>query len=213
MRAGRFLLILIILIFSVCSLLFIFSAPILKLLATGLVVDQQIEKSDAVVVLGGSSPSRVLEAIDILNNGHASKLIISRGGKPEGLEYLNSKDIDFPEEADLNKFVANKRGVNDKEIILLPGRVYSTREEAEAIKKIALQNDYKSIIVTTSKSHSKRSALIFKRIFKNSGIDITIRPSKYDSFDPNNLNKNKNHWKEIVLEYQKIIYYYTGEFL
>jgi len=61
MRTGRFILILIILLISACSLFFIFSNPVLKLLASGLVVNQPIIKSDAVVVLGESSPSRILE--------------------------------------------------------------------------------------------------------------------------------------------------------
>lgn len=211
MRAGRLLLFLIILIITACSLLFIFSGPVLKLLASGLVVDQQIEKSEVVAVLGGSSPSRVLEAIDIVGSGHASSIIITRGGKPEGLDYLSSENIDYPEEADLNKYVANKLGIKDKDIIFLPGRVYSTKEEAGAIKKLALQNGYRSIIVTTSGSHAKRAEIIFNRVFRNSGIKIIIRPTKFDSFDPLNLGKSKIHWKEVILEYQKIFYYYAGE--
>jgi len=211
MRTGRFILILIILLISACSLFFIFSGPVLKLLASGLVVNQPIIKSDVVIVLGGNSPSRILEAIDILKAGLAANIIITRGAKPEGSEYLSSRNISYPEEADRNILVAEKLGINEKDIFLLPGRVYSTKEEAEAIKDIALKNGYKSLIIATSKSHSRRAELIFKRIFKNSGINVLIKPSKYDSFDPDNLDINKNHWKEVVLEYQKIFYFYKNE--
>ena len=212
MRTGRFILILIILLISACSLFFIFSSPVLKLLASGLVVNQPIIKSDAVIVLGGSSPSRILEAIDILNAGLAINIIITRGAKPEGSEYLSSRNISYPEEADRNILVAEKLGIIEKDIILLPGRVYSTKEEAEAIKDFALKNGYDSLIIATSKSHSRRAELIFKKIFKYSGINVLIKPSKYGSFNPNNLDINKNHWKEVVLEYQKIFYFIQVKF-
>jgi len=42
-------------------------------------------------------------------------------------------------------------------------------------------------------------------------MNVLIKPSKYDSFNPNNLDINKNHWKEVVLEYQKIFYFYKSE--
>ena len=211
MRTGRFILILIILLISACSLFFIFSSPVLKLLASGLVINQPVVKSDAVIVLGGRSPSRILEAIDILKAGLAANIIITRGAKPEGSEYLSSRNISYPEEADRNISVAEKLGINEKDIVLLPGRVYSTKEEAEAIKDFALKNGYESLIITTSKSHSRRSEIIFTRVFKDSGINVLIKPSKYDSFDPDNLDINKNHWKEVVLEYQKIFYFYKSE--
>lgn len=213
MRTGRLLLIILIVIISACSFLFVFSNPVLKFLASGLVVNQQIVKSDAVLVLGGGSPSRVLEAVDIINEGYANKVLITRGGKPEGADYLKSRDINFPEEADLNKFVAQKLGINKNDMVLIPERVYSTKEEAEVIKEFALTNNYKSIVITTSKSHSRRALLIFQKVFKNTGIKITIKPSKYDGFDPEGLDKNKNYWKEVVLEYQKMLYFYAGEVL
>ena len=111
MRTGRFLLILIILLISACSLFFIFSDPVLKHLASGLVVNQPIIKSDAVVVLGGSSPSRILEAIDIHNAGLAANIVITCAAKPDGSEYLSSRNISYPEEADRNILVAEKLGI------------------------------------------------------------------------------------------------------
>jgi len=213
MRTGRFILILLILLISACSLLFVFSNPILKHLASGLVVNQPIIKSDAVVVLGGGSPSRVLEAIDIYNVGLADKIIIFRSGKPEGVEYIKSNNIEYKETAERDAILAKQFGVKENNITILPGRVYSTKEEAEAIKEFALNNRYKSLIIATSKSHSKRSELTFNRIFKDSGINVIIKPSKYDSFDPENLEKDDYHWKQVVLEYQKILYFYKDEFL
>jgi len=214
MGTGRIcLLIFLIAIISACSLLFLFSKPILELLASGLVVEDKLQNSDAAVVLGGAAPSRVLEAIDLYNSGYVSNIIITRGGMPEGVDHLRTKDILYPEEADLNESVAKQFGITEKNLILLPGRVYSTKEEAELIKEYAIKKGCKSIIITTSKSHSKRAEIIFGRVFKNTGIKLIIRPTKYDSFDPRNLNFNNNHWKNVVLEYQKLFYYYAEELI
>lgn len=210
MKSGRLLLIFFFLIMSAFFFSFLFSGPLLQFLASGLVVNQEIKKSDAVVVLGGASPSRVLGAVDIYNKGLASNIIITRGGKPEGKDFLTSRNIDFPEEADINLSVLNSLGIKSKNVYLLPGRVYGTLEEAIAIKNFAKKKGFKSLIITTSKSHTKRSSIIFNNVFKNSGIKIYINPTSYDSFDPENLEKNQNHWKNVILEYQKIFYYYAA---
>ena len=211
MRAGRLLLTILILILSALLILIFFSGPLLQFLASGLVVDHGLKKSDAVVVLGGGSPSRVLEAADIYNKGLAPNIIITRGGMPDGKEIITSKNIEFPEEADLNILVLKKLGIESRNVYLIPGRVYGTLEEAHAIKDFALNKGLESLIITTSKSHTRRCELIFNNVFKNSGIEITIAPTKYDSFNPGELGKNKNHWKNVVLEYQKILYYYAAE--
>ena len=190
MRTGRFLLILIILI-SACSLFFIFSDALLKHLASGLVVNHKVIKSDAVFVLGGGSPSRALEAIDIHNDGMAELIVLSRGGKPDGIDYLRSRNIKYFETAERDSKLANQLGVPKKNIVILPERLYSTREEAEAIKEFSLKNGYTSIIIATSMSHSRRTELTFNRIFKDSGINVIIKPTRYDSFDPKDLDKNK----------------------
>ncbi|MGI9533502.1 MAG: YdcF family protein [Thermodesulfobacteriota bacterium] len=204
-----FLLIFIILI-SVFSI-FLFSNFILKILASNLIETDHLRKSDAIVVLGGEAPSRMLEAIDLYNKGFSEIIIITRGGKPEGLDYLNSKGIEYPEEPEINKYLANKFNIDEHTILLLPGRVYSTKEEAELVKDYSIKNGIKTLIVTTSKSHSKRAKIIFNDVFEGTDIKILIRPSGYDSFDTNNLSANKYHWKQVVNEYQKLLYYYADE--
>ena len=129
MRAGRSLLIILIVLIFACSFLFIFSTPLLKKLANGLVVSDKIQNSDAVLVLGGSSPARVLEAIDIHNDGQADKILITRGGSPEGADFLRSRNITFPEEADLNIFVAGEMGLDKNDLLILPGRVYLRKKQ------------------------------------------------------------------------------------
>ena len=53
------------------------------------------------------------------------------------------------ETAERDSKLANQLGVSKKDIVILPGRLYSTREEAEAIKEFALTNGYTSIIIAT----------------------------------------------------------------
>ena len=191
----------------------LFSNSILQLLASKLVEEDRLTRADAIVALGGEAPSRILEAIDLYKKGISEKIIITRGGKPDGLDYLKSKGIEYPEEAELNKYVANKFNIDENSVLFLPGRVHSTKEEAESVKDFSEKNGFKTIIAVTSKPHSKRARIIFNDVFKYTDIKILIKPSRYDTFDPGNLPKNRNHWKQVIYEYQKLVYYYTDNLI
>lgn len=202
-----------ILILIIFTIVFLYSNLIIKILASNLVVDDNLKKADAIVLLGGGDPSRLLEAIDLYNSGYSEKIIITRGGKPEGLEYLESKGIEYPEEHEINTYIADQLNIGENTLILLPGRVYSTKEEAESIRDFSIKNGFKTLIVTTSKYHSKRSKIIFNDVFKGSDIDIIVKSSDYESFNDGDLSLNRNNWKYIIFEYQKLLYYYADELI
>jgi uncharacterized SAM-binding protein YcdF (DUF218 family) len=64
------------------------------------------------------------------------------------------------------------------------------------------KNGYKSILLITSKWHSKRAYLTFRSALKNDGIKIVIQPSKYDTFRPDVWWKNRNDAKLVFDECQ-----------
>jgi uncharacterized SAM-binding protein YcdF (DUF218 family) len=94
------------------------------------------------------------------------------------------------------------------DVILSPAeRVGSTIEEARLVRNFVLDRKFKSIIVVTSLMHSRRAYLTFKKISEDDDIKIISLPSHYQLFNPKDWWKKRNYTKELIIEYQKLIYY------
>ena len=74
-------------------------------------------------------------------------------------------------------------------------------------KEFLKKNGYKSILLVTSKWHSKRAYLTFRSALKNDEIKIVIQPSRYDTFKPDTWWKNRNDTELVFDEYVRLIYY------
>ena len=175
-----------------------------------LITQDDLHKSDVIVVLMGSFPDRILEAIDIYHQGYAPKIVMVEPFMP-GYEKLIEKGIDVPGYADICVITAVKLGVPSDDIIVLPKSVRSTQEEANAIKEYLKENAHiNSIILVTSKYHSTRAKKIFEETLKSLGRDITIisYPSKYDDFNPEKWWQSREDAKKVFFEYVKLLYFY-----
>ena len=85
--------------------------------------------------------------------------------------------------------------------------VASTYDEALTTRDFLKKNGYESILLVTSKWHSKRAYLTFRSALKNEEVKIVIQPSKYDAFNPDAWWKNKNDAELIFYEYTRLIFY------
>ena len=95
-----------------------------------------------------------------------------------------------------------------EKVILSPDeRVDSTIDEAKLIRKLVLDKGFKSVIVITSLTHSRRAWLTFKKVFKDDDVEIISLPSHYQLFNPKDWWKKRKYAREVIIEYQKLIYY------
>ncbi|MGI9533407.1 MAG: hypothetical protein ACR2NW_00515, partial [Thermodesulfobacteriota bacterium] len=83
----------VLLILLVMLCLFLFREKYLPYFGDYLVVEDPLEKADAIFVFGGSVPNRIIEAADIYTEGYAPVIIISKYPKPIGYKFLKDKGI------------------------------------------------------------------------------------------------------------------------
>ena len=83
----------------------------------------------------------------------------------------------------------------------------STLAEAEVIRDVAAEKGYRSIILVTSPMHTRRSWLTFRKVFEDEKVDFIMAPSRYTEFRPEDWWKTRKYVKEVIIEYQKLIYY------
>jgi uncharacterized SAM-binding protein YcdF (DUF218 family) len=184
-----------------------FRIPVLTAIGQYLVVSYPPEKSDLIVCLGGTNVERGLATADAYKMGLAPKIYIVREELPDGYRELKQRGIDYPESIDLLVMILKGLGVPEGAIIRGDVQSRSTWEEAELVKALVERMNYKSIILITSPTHTRRTYLTFRKIMGEKEYRLFIVPSPYSEFKPDTWWQSRRHAREVLWEYQKLLYY------
>lgn len=128
-------------------------------LGSFLIVNDELNKADAIVVFSGDNGPRTEKGVELLKEGLGDYLILSGG--------IVYDDVTM---AELMKNHAMKLEVPE-ENILIDDKAATTHENAEFTKDIIEESNFKSIIVVTSEYHSRRSKLAMKKVLENTLVD------------------------------------------
>jgi uncharacterized SAM-binding protein YcdF (DUF218 family) len=139
--------------------------------------------------------------------GLATRIFVGREALPDGHAVLEGKKVHFPESRDLLIMILQGLGVPRSDCIVSDNFVDSTFEEAKIVREIALKQGYRTLIIVTSPMHARRSLLTFKKVFGKDDVKIMMQPSKYSDFRSNDWWKKKKYLREVIVEYQKLIYF------
>ena len=189
----------IIFLFSIILGFVIFKTTILQFAANYLIVEDELEKSDVIIVLGGEKRGKRTEkAVQLYQGGFAERLLFSDG------THLSWRVKAIDEMIAL----ARKLGVPET-AIYKEDQSRSTYENALYSKKIMEENGWDSAIIVTTNWHTRRSQFIFEKVFKDSGIKLLFAPS------PPELIDNVDRWWEdsekqqvILTEWAKLMIYW-----
>jgi uncharacterized SAM-binding protein YcdF (DUF218 family) len=198
-----------ILIFSI--VLFFSHEYLLRQIGHFLVLEQKPQKSDIIVVLNGRDTERSLAAVDMYKTGYGKLIVIARGPKQPGCgEFWKRVGKDFNSKVFFQRSV-EAMGIPRDSFMQIGEGVHSTFDEAKAARTFLKEKGYKSILLVTSKWHSRRAYLTFTSVFgENERVEeirITCHPSKYDTFNPDAWWKNEAGAEIVLGEYLRLIYY------
>ncbi len=169
--------------------------------------------ADALVILMGNFPERVLEASDVYSKGLANNMIIvyESMGPYRELESRGASIVRTTEQASK---AAIALGVPADSIIMLPGDARSTLDEAVAVRDYIKGNpDIDTLLLVSSPAHMRRAYMIFRQILRNSEKPVYVgtSPSSYSSFNPDKWWKRKEDVQSVVSEMVKILSFLTIE--
>ena len=181
--------------------------PILIQLGKYLIVQQPLAKSDLIVCLAGGDVERGVASADLFARGLAPRVFIAREPIPDGLETLKQKGIDYPESIDLVTMIFRGLGVPESAVIRSDQPVESTFEEAKRVAALIKDKEYRSLILVTSPTHSRRAWLIFRKAIPDGDFRITVMPTPYSKFRAEDWWKTRRYVRDVIMEYQKLIYY------
>lgn len=200
---------------SILFLLFIsyimlsyFRVPILTSIGNYLIIDKPVKKADLIVCLMGKPVERGLAAARLYKSGCARNIFFARVEFPNGYEDLRAKGVNYPESRDLLDRMLQGLGVPKSACITSDIFVCSTYEEAQVVRDISLKREVTSLIIITSPTHTRRAWLTFNKVFGKDNVRISVVPTLYSDFRPDNWWKTDKYLQDVILEYQKLFYYY-----
>jgi uncharacterized SAM-binding protein YcdF (DUF218 family) len=192
------------------------AAPLILILAllvprvgAWLVVADPLEKSDAIVVLGGTMYERPLEAIDLLNDGWAPRIYLFREIADWGEVELLKRGIPYTRSVDVQIDAMVRLGV-PRDAIHVLDQANSTAEESTHVVRLVTREKYSRVIIVTSKQHTRRARLVMRRRLDGTGVQVIVRPSRYDLSPVDRWWSNRSTLRFTVFETQRLLGYWIG---
>jgi uncharacterized SAM-binding protein YcdF (DUF218 family) len=172
-----------------------------------LVVEDPLEKAKAIVVLSGSMPLRSIEAGKLYRAGYAPEIWLTHSNEPA--RTLQEMGIPFAGEDYYNKLVLIHEGVPPEAIQILEPPIVNTADEIGVAAAALARGKGEAVIVVTTKAHTRRTRLLWRRFAPGPGRAI-VRAASGDSFDPSHWWRTTSDALEVVREILGLLNTWAG---
>ncbi len=173
-----------------CAVVYVARHPIMRFTAESWIVNDPAAHADAILVLGDDNfyGDRATEAAQLFRQVVAPVVVASgRRLRPgAGMSELIEHDL-------------IERGVPKENVLRFPHDADNTREEAVALRRLAKEKGWKSVVVVTSNYHTRRVRYIFQKVFP-SGVEVSVASARDGDFDPEHWWERRKSVKEFLGE-------------
>jgi uncharacterized SAM-binding protein YcdF (DUF218 family) len=178
-----------------CFVLYAVRRPLLRLAGESWVVEDPLEQSDALLLLGDDNffADRATRASELYRQKLAPVVVAS------GRRLRPSAGI-----AELMEHDLIERGVPKDRIIRFPNDADNTREEALALRALVTEKNWHRVIVVTSNYHTRRARYIYRHVFPES-VTVHVASARDGDFDPEHWWENRKSWKLFTREFEAIL--------
>jgi uncharacterized SAM-binding protein YcdF (DUF218 family) len=163
-----------------------------------LVVEDPLAKARAIAVLSGGMPVRAMEAAKLYRQGYAPEVWLTHSLEPG--ESLKAMGIPFEggEEVYSTRVLIHE-GVPATAIHVLEPAIVNTADEVSVISAALDREKNRSVIVVTSKPHTRRARLLWRKLAPGECRAI-VRAASDDPFDPQHWWRNTRDALDVVRE-------------
>jgi len=190
-------------------ILYLSSGVLLAMIGNFLVVDEAPVRSDAVVVLhtGLECYPRLVEAAALYRAGMAGTVVVNGNRQSDVLREIETLGFErcCPWYEDRVR-ILELLGVSRKDVMTMSVEdAYDTISEAREVGKELLRKGCRRIIITTSKSHTRRAGYIWRESFKDR-LSVIVVASKTDPYDPKGWWRDGRQIRWVLAEYGAWVY-------
>jgi len=161
--------------------LVVFAAVIFFGVGRWLVVEDPLDKAQAIAVLSGGIPMRAKEAARLYNAAYAPQVWLTLANEPAAS--LQEMHIAYLGEDFFDSRVLMHEGVPSSAIRVLEPPIDNTADEVRAIAGELEQEKGSAVIIVTSKAHTRRVRTLWRELAGGRGRAI-VRAASSDPFAP-----------------------------
>ena len=144
----------------------------------------------AIVPLSGG-PQRVRRAAELFHEHRIPSLVLTR--PVAGVSYLAEASN-----------VLQGLSVPRAQVQITPETADSTYAEALNVRRLAEKNRWTALVVVTDKLHTRRARLIFREVFRDSGIQVAVVDA------PPATTSTRAEYAFMRSEYGKLVLFFCG---
>ena len=172
-----------------------------------LVVQDPLQKATAIAVFSGQMPERALEAARIYQQGYAPRVWLTHSSEPG--EKLEKLGLQYKGEEQYNSELLMREGVPQSAISVLEPPIVNTADEVRAIADALRKENQGTVILVTSKVHTRRVKALWNRLAQNDGTAI-VRGVSDDEFDATHWWRNTRDALDVVREVLGLMNVWAG---
>jgi uncharacterized SAM-binding protein YcdF (DUF218 family) len=172
-----------------------------------LTIEDPLEKASAIAVLSGNMPLRALAAAKLYRDGYAPEVWLMHSTEPG--ETLKKMGIPFAGEDFYDTRILMHEGVPEEAIRVLDPPIVNTADEIRAIGKALDGTRDHSVIIVTTKAHTRRTRLLWRRFASGHGQAI-VRAASADPFDPGHWWRTTSDALDVVREVLGVLNAWAG---
>lgn len=167
-------------------------------------------KADAIHVLAGSRMDRQLEAAFLYKEGYAPLIVMTREDLDDAERHLETLGVHVESGADRTQRYLSQLGIPASAFLIPPKLHDNTAQEAATLRELAVAHRWKTVILVTSGYHTRRSGYAFERALRGTGVRLVVRPTRFDSSQPERWWRSREDVRWILSEGPKFAAYLMG---
>lgn len=160
---------------------YLFRAPLLAGLAQAWVVNEPVDRADAIVILGGGIENRPFAAARLFHAGVAPQILYM------DVQLDPAEQIGIiPSEKEQTRRILMSQGVPESAMTAIGTNVACTYDESRAVRTWVEKNSAKSIVITTDIFHTRRARWLFRKELRGLNVQIhvvAVNPVRYQAGD------------------------------
>lgn len=172
-----------------------------------LVVEDPLQKAQAIVVLSGRLPVRAVEAAKLYREGYAPEIWLTHPEEPGAS--LEAMGISYTSEDVYSALLLTREGVPKDAIRVLSPSIVNTADEIADISAAMGPQKSGIVIIVTSKVHTRRVRILWNRLVAVRRRAI-VRAASGDPFEPRHWWRDTSDVLDVVRECLGILNAWAG---
>ena len=178
--------------------------PVLRAAGWALIVNEPVARADIIVIVPGGGGAEALEAADLVQSGIATRVAVF-ADPPSGEDHeFIRRGLPYEDAAARQIDQLKWLGVTD--VAQIPRADTETEGVAEVLSAWCDQHRFRSIVFVAKREHSRRLRRVLDRVMKGHSTRITVQPSRYSGFDPDQWWKTRTGVRIEIVELQRLVF-------